>query len=421
MDGRQNGLGVRPRTITLVLLMLAGIVNFLDRSSLSMANGSIRAEMHVSATQMGVLFSIFSLTYGCVQLPVGPLLDRLGSRLVLGIGLGVWSLAQALSGLAGSMRSLAGLRALLGLGESPFFPASVKIVGEQFPPEQRGQAIAAVNISTTIGQGLAPPLLTLLLLSFGWRTMFTSIGILGLLLTVTWFALEQEPATVQAGSSISRKDWLALFRTKSIWGLMIGFGGVNYTSWFYISWLPDYLQRARGVSIAHTGWLAALPFLAGSLGMFASGKLADRRVGEGERPAEVHRKQIVFGLVASALCTLIVSHMATLAAAVGSICAALFFIHFAGTSAWGLVQAASPRGLVATIGSVQNFGSFVIASTAPLLTGWTLDRTHTFAASFLLCAAVTLIGAASYFFVVSTYDFGLSGGRISELQVHDRM
>ncbi|WP_255462311.1 MFS transporter [Granulicella sp. WH15] len=394
---------VRSQVVTLALLFLAGIVNFLDRSALSIANGPIRQQLHLSATSMGALLSAFSLAYGFAQLPIGPLLDRAGAQRMLGAGLALWSTATALTGAVLGIRSFLALRVLLGLGEAPFFPASLRIVREEFVPQQRGRAIATINISTTLGQGIAPPLLTLLLLRAGWRAMFAMIGGVGLLLAAAWLLLLRRESSVRtppAPLAETFAGWAALFRVPAIWGLMLGFGGVNYTSWFFIAWLPAYLQTSRGISIKTSGWLAALPFLAGSLGMLLSGVLADRRVRGGAVVARVHRSQVIVGMVLSALSTLLAIRAASLAVAMACICGALLFIHFAGTSAWGYVQAASPRALVATVGSIQNFGSFMIASAAPLLTGWILDRTHAFAGSFLLCAVVALCGAASYILLV---------------------
>ena len=116
------------QTLTLVLLFLAGIVNFLDRSSLSVAGEAIRGDMGLSATEFGFLLSAFSLSYGLAQLPSGILLDRYGPRLVLGAGVIFWSLMQALTGMVNSFSHFILLRIGLGIGEAPFMPAGVKSI-----------------------------------------------------------------------------------------------------------------------------------------------------------------------------------------------------------------------------------------------------------------------------------------------------
>ena len=179
---------------------------------------------------------------------------------------------------------------------------------------------------------------------------------------------------------------------------MLGWGGINYTVWLYLAWLPGYLQEQRHLSLARSGLLAAIPFLAGALGMFASGILSDQP--RPPRPASpltvIHRRNLVAGMVASSACTFLVAHSRSTPQAVSGISLALFFVHFAGTSGWGYVQAVSPLRYVASLGALQNFASFMIASAAPVLTGWLLDRTHSFTIALAVCSAVTLLGALSY-------------------------
>jgi MFS family permease len=401
----------RKQWLVLTLIFLAGIVNFMDRSSLAIANSSIRSELHLSGTQIGILLAAFTLAYGLAQLPIGPVLDRFGGMRVLGAGLGVWSVAQLLTGTVTGMASFTPLRVLLGIGEAPFFPASIKLVRERFAREQRGRATAAVNMSSIMGQAIAPPLLTLIMLRFGWRSMFVSLGCLGVVLALVWFRLQPRarPADyldreISTTQPVDLRHWAALFRSRTIWGLMLGFGGINYSVWFYMGWLPAYLEHDRAQSLSASGWLAAIPFVAGGLGMFLSGVLADRAGRRGAFMPRVHRRQIVFGMLASGVATLVAAHAATTDGAITWIGAALFFIHFAGTSGWGYAQTASPRNLVGTVCSIQNCGGLIVASIAPALTGWLLDRTKSFATAFVLCGCVALLGAASYLLLVSARE-----------------
>ncbi|HEY8998618.1 MAG TPA: MFS transporter, partial [Edaphobacter sp.] len=173
---------------TLSLLFLAGIVNFLDRSSLSIANTTVRAEMHLSATQMGWLLSAFSFAYGFAQLPLIGLLDRAGTRYVLGVGLTVWSAAQMLTGFVRSLGVFLVLRVLLGIGEAPFYPSGIRSTREWFPESTRGRATAVMSSSQTIGLSFAPPVLTAIMLSVGWRKMFVVLGAAGLVVAGLWMA-----------------------------------------------------------------------------------------------------------------------------------------------------------------------------------------------------------------------------------------
>jgi MFS family permease len=396
----------RHQTITLSLLFLAGVVNFLDRSSLSIANTTVRDEMHLSATQMGWLLSAFSLAYGVAQLPLIGLLDRAGTRKVLGGGLILWSAAQMLTGLVRTLPAFLVLRVLLGAGEAPFYPAGVRSTREWFSPATRARATAVMSSSQPLGLAVAPLILTWIMLALGWRAMFIVLGAAGFLVAIAWIAIHRprsetafaEPATPLGDQNLGALTSAIsiLLRQRTIWGMMLGWGGINYTVWLYLSWLPAYLQDQRHLSIARSGAVASLPFLAGALGMFASGILSDRLARTGLPLTTIHRRNIVAGMIVSAASTFLVSHSHTTAQAVGGVSMALFCIHFAGTSGWGYVQAVSPLRYVASAGALQNFASFMIASVAPVLTGWLVDRTHSFNLALGVCSAVTLLGALSY-------------------------
>lgn len=384
------------------LLFLAGVVNFLDRSSLSIANSTVRAEMHLSAFQMGWLLSAFSLAYGVAQLPLIGLLDRAGTRAVLGGGLILWSTAQMLTGLVQGFPMFVALRVLLGFGEAPFYPAGVRSTREWFTSASRARATAVMSSSQTIGLAIAPPVLTGIMLSLGWRAMFMVLGAAGLVVAALWIALHRarqhtslhEPEPPQ--STAPEAAWRALIRQRTVWGMMLGWGGINYTVWLYLTWLPGYLQVERHLSLARSGWLAAVPFLAGAVGMLSSGMFSDWLGRRGIPLTTVHRRNIVFGMIVSGASTFLVARAVTTAEAVAGISAAIFFIHFAGTSGLGYVQTVSPLRYVASLMALQNFASFMIASAAPVLTGWLLDRTHSFTIALGVCSAIAMLGALSY-------------------------
>lgn len=404
----------RVQNVTLVLLFIAGIVNFLDRSSLSVAGEAIRGDLGLSATEFGVLLSAFSLSYGFAQLPSGMLLDRFGPRIVLGAGLIFWSLMQALTGMVNSFSHFILLRIGLGIGEAPFMPAGVKSINDWYVQKERGTAVGIFNSSTVLGQAIAPPALVLMQIAWGWRTMFVVIGLAGIVVGLCWYAwyrnraqfdLQQDErlylaAPVQARPTLIFSEWLGLFKRRTTWGMILGFSGVNYTGWLYIAWLPGYLQAQQGLSLAKTGWVAAIPFLAAAVGMWVNGIVVDALARRGYDLAKTRKTAIVVGLLLSALGTLLVVQSSSPAQAVAFISMALFCVHFAGTSAWGLVQVLVSEQKVASVAAIQNFGSFVFASFAPVVTGWVVDTTHSFNLALVIAACVTFTGALCYFFIV---------------------
>ena len=389
------------QTITLGLLFAAGVVNFFDRASLSVANTVVRGELHLNNEQMGWLLSAFSLAYGMTQLPLIGWLDKLGTRSVLGAGLAVWSGAQLVTSFVTSFPIFIAFRILLGMGEAPFYPTGVRSMREWFTDETRGRATALMSSSQTFGLAVAPPLLTLLMLHIGWRGMFAVLGVAGLVVSVLWVLLHRpRAATVHRDETLvstpTDNAYKALLSQRTVWGMMLGFSGINYTNWLYTAWLPGYLQTERHLSLAKSGWLAAIPFLAGAFGMLSSGISVDLWAKRGAKLTTVHRTQLVIGMLISAAASFFVAHSGSTAAAITGISFALFVIHFAGTSGWGYTQTVSPGRYVSALAALQNFFSFMVGSAAPIVTGRIVDKTHSFGLAFAVCAAVAVLGALSY-------------------------
>ncbi|KAF6627066.1 MULTISPECIES: MFS transporter [Pantoea] len=408
---------IRKIQITAMLLLLfAAIINYLDRSSLSVANMTIREEMGLSATEIGFLLSAFSLAYGLAQLPCGALLDRKGPRIMLGIGMFIWSLFQAASGLVHNFTQFILVRIGLGIGEAPMNPCGVKVINDWFNIKDRGMPMGMFNAASMIGLSVAPPILAAMMLVMGWRGMFVTIGILGMFLAIGWYMIyrdrdnntlsAEEIHYLQAGSVASRKEpisfkeWRGLFKQRTMWGMMIGFSGINYTAWLYIAWLPGYLQSTYHLDLKSTGLLAAIPFLFGAAGMLLNGYVVDSLVRRGFNAVKTRKVCIVSGMLLSAGFTAVVTRATDTTSAVTLIGMALFCIHFAGTSCWGLIHANVTARMTASVGSIQNFASFIFASFAPVITGWVLDTTKSFSMALMICACVTLVGALAYLLLV---------------------
>jgi MFS family permease len=404
-------LSQRRQLLVLGFLMFAGVLNYLDRASLSIANPLIRGELSLSGTQMGGLLAAFSLAYGLGQIPAGTLVKRFGFRRVLGGSLLAWSATQVLTSLVRSNPAFQALRAILGLGESPFFPATLDAVQSSFSPERRGRAMSLVNTSTILGQALAPPVLTVLMLWAGWRGMFAVIGVAGMAFAAIWLtfgsgrsgqlpdetrSVEWRAASFSFRDLFADPDLLALLRTRTMWGMMLGFGGINYTAWLYLTWLPGYLASEYHLKLGATGMISGIPFAAGAVGMLSSGILSDFKVRDSQQAMTYRRYLIVIGMVLSAGCTALVVRATSLSMAIAAISMAVLFIHFAGTAAWNLIHVTAPARLSAQVGALQSMGSYAIASAGPLITGWLLDRTHSFHIALLICSGVTTAGALAY-------------------------
>ena len=396
------------KTLTIFFLFLIGVVNYLDRSALSIANTTIQTDLAISPMQMGVMLSAFSIAYAFSQLPLGALIDKLGSKLALGGSLVVWSVAQAAFGLFSSYGHLVGLRVLLGIGEAPVFPSAAKALSEWFDTQERGTATGWVWSSTCIGPCLAPPLLTVFMVHLGWRGMFILTGVLGLLLAVCWFKFYKskaqymaetgraEPVPVQQAKA-PKVRWTSLFKDRNTWGAFLGFMGVIYMIWLNLTWLPGYFEREHGLDLYRTAWVVSLAYLFGALGTIVAGKCCDRLVARGMRVLASRKMMVILGLLGGALFTLIVAFTTNVVACVILLCLTMFFINISSATAWMIVNTIVPSERVASFGSIQNFGGYLAGSIAPILTGFSVQQSGSFSSAFVISAVVAACSAFAYF------------------------
>ena len=396
------------KTLTIFFLFLIGVVNYLDRSALSIANTTIQKDLAISPMQMGVMLSAFSVAYAFSQLPLGALIDKLGSKLALGGSLVVWSVAQAAFGLFSSYGHLVGLRVLLGIGEAPVFPSAAKALSEWFDTQERGTATGWVWSSTCIGPCLAPPLLTVFMVHLGWRGMFILTGIMGLLLAVCWFKFYKskaeymaetgraEPVAVQQQKA-PKVRWTSLFKDRNTWGAFLGFMGVIYMIWLNLTWLPGYFEREHGLDLYRTAWVVSLAYLFGALGTIVAGKCCDRLVARGMRVLASRKLMVILGLLGGALFTLIVAFTTNVVVCVILLCLTMFFINISSATAWMIVNTIVPSERVASFGSIQNFGGYLAGSIAPILTGFSVQQSGSFSTAFVISAVVAVCSAFAYF------------------------
>lgn len=407
--------------ITVVFLLLIGIVNYLDRSALSIANTSIQKDMMISPSQMGILLSAFSIAYAFAQLPMGLIIDRLGSKIALGASLLAWSVAQSAFGMVNSFAGFMGLRVLLGIGEAPMFPSAAKALSEWFEANERGTPTGIVWSSTCLGPCLAPPLLTLFMVNFGWRGMFIITGVLGILLALCWLSFFKSKAQYLAELAAQGKPlpgeyqapqataepkasyfagWLDLFRHRSTWGAILGFMGVIYMLWLHLTWLPGYFEREHGLNLYKTAWVVSLAYGFGAVGTIVAGRFCDLLVRRGLSILASRKFSVITGLVLAALFTLPLSYVSGLTACIVLLCLALFSINMASATAWMIVNTIVDSRRVASFGSIQNFGGYIAGSVAPIVTGFSIQYSGSFNTAFMISAIVALCSALAYFLLL---------------------
>jgi len=407
---------VRRMQITaLCLLVVAGVINYMDRGTLAVANHRIAEDMNLSLGEMGLLLSAFSWSYALAQLPVGAMVDRFGPHRLLGFGLVFWSLAQAAGGFVTSFTQFVLSRIGLGIGEAPQFPSAARVVSNWFPVSKRGVPTGIFNSASPLGTAIAPLLLTQLLIVLDWRWVFIITGAAGLIMACLWLLLYRDPKTMglsaqeqayltseteETQQKVTLADWGKLFSYRATWGMIIGYFGNVYLNWVYLSWLPSYLVNERHMTLARTGFMASVPFFCGFIGCLVAGWLSDKIIKRTEAsPVRGRRVPVVVAMLGMAAFTVPAALVQDNNIAIFCISVVIFLTNAASACSWALVTAVAPKNRVASLGSLQNFGGFLGGSLAPIATGF-IAQYSSFVPALLTGAAIAFLGATSYFLLV---------------------
>ncbi len=405
----------RVRLTVLALLSTGTMINYLDRTVLSIAAPGIAHELQLGPATMGLIFSAFAWSYTGFQLPGGLFLDRFGARLTYFLSVSSWAVFTLLQGFSAGLKSLLVYRIGLGIAESPCFPTNSRVVATWFPRQERARATSVYTVGEYVGLAFLSPPLFWLIATYGWRAPFFVSGFAALFFAFVWWIRYREPgddrrinraelAYIAAGEGLaansSRKGNFSWARTRrllchrQIWGAGIGQFAGNSTLVFFLTWFPTYLATARGMGWIKVGLFAVLPFMAAAVGVLAGGIFSDylvRRTGS----LNIGRKlPIVGGLV---LATGIVgaNYVASNAAVIAIMSIAFFGQGLVGLG-WTVVSDIAPGNYAGLVGGIFNFMANFAGIITPLAIGLIVERTGSFAYALGFMASLTVIGALSY-------------------------
>ncbi len=418
----------KERYLVLALLFLTVVINYMDRINISVAASAIRGDLGLSKEAIGLIFSAWAWTYTAFQVPGGLIADRFRARTLYPILLVGWSIATILQGLVSSLGALIGCRVAVGAFEAPTYPINNKVVTEWFPPEQRASAISVYVSGQYIGLAFLAPILTLLLVSVGWRGFMITTGLVGVAWAVIWFVLyprrngdnfedegsvhEVQTLDKAAHKTKAKTDFSVAFKHPKLWGIYIGQFAIGSVFIFFLTWFPTYLTEYRGIEIVKSGFMASVPYLGAFCGVLLAGFSSDWMVRKGFS-AEISRKApVIIGL---ALSTAIVGANYTTdnALAIMFLTISFFGVGLASIT-WVFVSLMAPKEHVGLIGGVFNCFGGSSAIITPLIIG-VLITDESFAPAFLYIGAVAIMGLLSYLFIVGKVEtVGALSGKIRD-------
>jgi MFS family permease len=382
-----------PSAARLVSLVTAAVfINYIDRGNLATAAPLMQDELHLSASQLGVLLSAFYYGYVVCMPAMGWLAERYGAKRVLAAGVTIWSIATLTTGFAGSFVMLLALRVLLGIGESVAFPCASKVLAHAVEVSRLGVANGILSFGYLLGPAVGPLLGGYLMTVFGWRPVFVVFGAASLVWLMPWSRVRISPlAAPKQSTGDSQPSFSQILGRRELWGASLGHFASNYGYYFIVSWLPFYLVKSRGFSMGSMVAIASWAYLLNALSALAMGWLADRWIRAGRSPTIVYKSIMAANHLAGIACMIGM----VMLPATGSIAALFVFEIVSGCSYPGLFAIpqilAGPRASARWVG-VQNAAGNVAGLIAPAITGILVDQTGLFDVAFALAAAVNALG-----------------------------
>nr|WP_285847077.1 MFS transporter [Sporosarcina luteola] len=408
----------------LLMLFFFSAVSFSERSVLSIAGAPIASDLGIGDVAMGFLFSAFGWAYVLGQVPGGLILDRFGSGKVYGTVIIAWMTVIALQGVTGflspvvALISLFILRILCGLISAPIFPANARIVGEWFPPSERGRAASIFSAAQYFAIVLFGPVIGWIAHSFGWTYVFFFFGIVGAVCAALWMNFYRDPTgevnggKVETEVKVERREkekeprklpWkqrpiVMLLTNRMTLGIYIGQYCVTAITYFFMTWFPVYLVTEKGLSVLEVGLVSTIPAMAAFFGQLWGGRFSDDLVARGIAISKARKAPIIVGMLCSM--SIIFAELAESIVLLVVIMSFAFFGRGFGGMGWAIVaETSNPTNAGLNGGLFNMFGNSAGIIT-PVVIGFLVQWTGSFELALLYVGIHAVLAIICYAFFV---------------------
>ncbi|MBP1540956.1 MAG: MFS transporter [Prevotella sp.] len=394
---------MKRKNVILTMLVILGMVTFLDRINISVAGSSIMHDLNLSPAEWGWVQSAFILSYGLMQIPMGALGDRLGHRKILAAIVLWWSLFTAFTGLAGGLASLLVIRFMFGIGEAGSSPCSTGVISRWFEKDEVGKAQGYVWAASRMGGALTPFVVIPVMMTVGWRAAFYLLGALGIVWAVVWYFYYRDAQTgpthkvEELKNGMQEGIWKDVLRNSQFWLICGMYFFYAFGSWFFFSWFPTFMELGRGFDKAELTYAVAVPFVMSMMGNIAGGHLTDRltqRYG-----VKVGRKALgASSLAVSAVCMFLAAFIPGKMAVFVflSLCFGIFDLML--PSAWALCIDLGKRH-AGTISGAMNTAGNIGGFCCGILFGELVQQSGDYNLPLYMIAAMLIVSAVLFVFI----------------------
>ncbi|MET0320241.1 MAG: MFS transporter [Duganella sp.] len=427
----QQVKATRVRWLILAILFAVTTINYADRATIAIAGPELKRVLGLSPVEMGYVFSAFAWSYVLAQLPGGWLLDRFGTKITYFFSIFLWSVFTMLMGTVGlltgaaALATLFALRLLVGAAEAPSFPGNSRLASSWFPTAERGTAAAIFNSAQYFATVLFAPLMGWLVHEHGWQSVFYVMGGLGIVMSFIWLKLVYGPKDhpqvnkaeldyIAAGGALidleskdkqvvsSKIDTGSAIRqllgNRMLLGIYIGQYCINTLTYFFLTWFPVYLVTERHMTILKAGFVAALPAVAGFLGGVLGGVISDRLIKRGYSQSVARKTPIVGGMLLAM--TMIICNYVEADWLVITVMSLAFFGKGVGALGWAVVADTSPKEAGGLSGALFNTFGNTAGITTPIVIGYILQQTGSFAGALVFVGANAAVAILCYVLMV---------------------
>jgi D-galactonate transporter len=402
----------RLRWFIAALLFIGGGISYLDRAALSIAAPLIVKDLHLDPAQLGLVFSSFFFGYALFCFVGGWASDKIGPKNVFTLAMTVWSIFCGLTAAATGMVSLLVIRVIFGTGEGPFSSTANKIVSNWFPRHEQASAVGIANAGQPIGAALAGPVVGFLAVAAGWRVSFIAIAAVGIVWVAAWMLIatdrpDQHRWLRQEAVHGAFDDWRAAAQRPAetplsayllrpaILATAFAFFGYAYILYFFLSWFPSYLTMVQHLSVQKMGIVSAIPWLVGFLGLSSSGFVCDAIYRHSGNALYARKLILISSLLIAAVCVALAGIASSVVLVVALMAVSVFFMYLTASTYWAIVLDTVEAPRVGGVGGFVHLIANLAGIVAPMVTGYLIEWTGSFASAFVLTGAIAVLGALS--------------------------
>jgi ACS family glucarate transporter-like MFS transporter len=424
----------RVRHMIIFLLFIVTVINYADRATFSIAGSSAADEFGLTSVETGWILSAFAWSYVLAQIPGGALLDRFGTKSIYVGALVLWSLFTFLQGFVGVVVGTVSaavaffiMRFMVGLAEAPSFPANARIVAAWFPSSERGTASAIFNSAQYFALVAFAPIMGWLVHSYGWRSVFYFMGLVGLIAAAVFAAfihpptrhkrinqaeldyieaggalVNMEEVTAQRGTAFTWHNVRQILTSRMLLGVYLGQYCINALTYFFVTWFPIYLVRERGMTIVEAGLTAAPAAMCGFIGGLLGGIVSDYILKKSGNVTRARKLPLLIGMLLSTAivaCNYVEGQFMIIV-----IMSVAFFGKGIASLGWAVVSDTSPKELAGVTGGIFNTFGNTAGIVTPIVIGYLVQSSGSFDSALWFLAAHCIVTILAYFLIVGKIE-----------------